>query len=141
MKLYETISSTYGLISQPITVTGWLNLYSLTFFHRENAKDRDRKVLYSKTLSESLSLDAADEKSPLVIKDKTTKMTEADLTFSGNNVSLAMTLWRTFWFDMIQSQLWRLVSEMLKFASPLILGYVFLSLFALQSTLLCGDLY
>ncbi|XP_071114641.1 multidrug resistance-associated protein 1-like [Haliotis cracherodii] len=89
---------------------------------RENATDRDGKVLYSKTLSESLSLDAADEKSPLLIKDKTTKMTEADLTFSSNNVSLAMTLWRTFWFDMIQSQLWRLVSEMLKFASPLILG-------------------
>ncbi|XP_046361919.2 multidrug resistance-associated protein 1-like [Haliotis rufescens] len=89
---------------------------------RANRRDRDKKVLYSKTLNESLSLDADDEKAPLLIKDKTMKMTEADLTPTTTKLSLIVTLWKTFWFDIIQSQLWRFVSDMVKFASPLILG-------------------
>ncbi|XP_046577436.1 multidrug resistance-associated protein 1-like isoform X2 [Haliotis rubra] len=90
---------------------------------RTNARERgDSKVSYSTTLNDSLSLDAANEKSPLLMKDKPMGMKEADVTSNKNQVSLTWTLWRTFWFDIIQSQLWRLVSSLIRFASPLILG-------------------
>ncbi|XP_046577414.1 multidrug resistance-associated protein 1-like [Haliotis rubra] len=106
----------------PELSASFLSRITFWWMNRAHTRDRDKKVLRSKTLNDSVILDAVHEKTPLLTKDKPMKMKEPDLTSNSNKVSLTRILWRTFWFDVLQFQLWRLVSDLIKFVSPLILG-------------------
>ncbi|XP_067674237.1 multidrug resistance-associated protein 1-like [Haliotis asinina] len=83
--------------------------------------ENDKKVYYSKRHNDSLIFEANDETSPL-LGNKHPRGKQSREAACGNTFSLAWVLWKTFWFDLIQFQVWMLVSDLLRFASPLILG-------------------
>ncbi|XP_067675074.1 multidrug resistance-associated protein 1-like [Haliotis asinina] len=87
----------------------------------KRTNETDKKVYYSKGHNDSLSFDANDETSPL-LRNKHPPGRQTREAACGNTFSLARTLWKTFWFDLIQFQVWVLVKDLLRFASPLILG-------------------
>ncbi|XP_046561778.1 multidrug resistance-associated protein 1-like [Haliotis rubra] len=86
-----------------------------------NRTNENKKVYYSKGHNDSLLFDACDETSPL-LGNKHQEMKQTKKAANGTTFSLVRALWKTFWFDLIQFQVWVLVSDLLRFASPLILG-------------------
>ncbi|XP_046361910.2 multidrug resistance-associated protein 1-like [Haliotis rufescens] len=115
------VDDIHPALSSARNTPGFLSRWSKQTSKPRRSNEGDKRVYYSKRLNDSLSLDASDETSPLLgSKNQQRKQTKE--TACGKEISLAMTLWKTFWFDLIQFQVWVLVSDLLRFASPLILG-------------------
>ncbi|XP_067675078.1 multidrug resistance-associated protein 1-like [Haliotis asinina] len=87
---------------------------------RRKVREDYIKVSFSKERKESSCSDTTDERSPLLTNTKLTQE-KIEVAVPRKSISLVVILWKTFWFDLIQFQLWKVVSELLRFASPLLL--------------------
>ncbi|XP_046577437.1 multidrug resistance-associated protein 1-like [Haliotis rubra] len=82
------------------------------------------KVVYSKNTGNGIRVEDCDENTPLISRSSSVKEIKdppADKKL-GAKISLLKVLWKTLGFQILQSQFWKLIYDMLYIANPLLLG-------------------